>query len=291
MHTIENEALRVSVKTTGAELCSIQSVATGREYMWQADPGYWANHAPVLFPIIGGLKEGAYHHQGKTYSLPKHGFVRYNERVFLAEQKEHSLKFGLLANEETLQQYPFSFAFFVTFSIKGKTLAVTHSAENTGEEEMLFSLGGHPAFRCPFFEGEEYADYVLEFEQAEAAHTWDLDAEGLIAGPGRKVLENEHILPLHDHLFDHDALIFKHLNSSRVSLKSRLSGPVLSLRYEGWPYLGIWAKSGAPFVCIEPWLGIADSADTNQELAHKEGILRLPAGEFFEATYFIEIQA
>lgn len=290
MHTISNSSLQISVNTTGAELCSLKSLATDQEYMWDADPAFWANHAPVLFPIVGGLKDGTYFHEGKTYTLPKHGFIRYNEQVALVEQTANSLTFGLKYDEESLLIYPFKFEFFITFSLDGNVLTISHKVQNHGTTDMLFSLGGHPAFACPLHEGEVYTDYFLEFEQAELARTWDLNSSGEIAEEGRVVLDNSAILPLDDHLFDHDALIFKSLKSRTVHLKSHKSSQVLTMRYDGWPYFGVWAKPGAPFVCLEPWLGIADSADHDQQLAHKEGILSLAAGGTFEAAYSVGIR-
>ncbi len=290
MHTISNSFLQISVNSTGAELCSLISLASGKEYMWNADPAFWANFAPVLFPIVGGLKDGTYFHEGSEYSLPKHGFIRYNEQVALVKQTTNSLTFGLKYDEKSLLIYPFKFEFFITFLLDGNVLTISHKVLNHGTTDMLFSLGGHPAFRCPLHEGEVYSDYFLEFEQAELARTWDLNSSGEIAEEGRVVLDNSAILPLDDHLFDHDALIFKSLKSRAVHLKSHKSSQVLTMRYDGWPYFGVWAKPGAPFVCLEPWLGIADSADHDQQLAHKEAIQTLAAGGTFEAAYSVEIQ-
>lgn len=289
MHTISNSSLQISVNSTGAELCSLTSLANGREYMWNADPAFWVNHAPVLFPIVGGLKDGTYFHEESAYSLPKHGFIRYNDQVSLVEQTANSLTFGLKYDEKSLLIYPFKFEFFITFSLDGNVLTISHKVLNHGTTDMLFSLGGHPAFKCPLHEGEVYSDYYLEFEQAELARTWDLNSKGEIAAEGRVVLDNSPILPLTDHLFDHDALIFKSLKSRTVHLKSHKSSQVLTMRYGGWSYFGIWAKPGAPFVCLEPWLGIADSAAHDQQLAHKEAIQTLAAGNTFEAAYSVEI--
>lgn len=290
VHHIQNEQLRIGVKTTGAELCSLVSQTTGQEYMWQADPAYWASHAPVLFPIVGGLKNGQYRFDGKTYALPKHGIVRYNEKVILESQEENSLTFLLLSDADSRLQYPFDFAFRVRFVLEARRLTVHHEVHNTGSHTMYFSLGAHPAFRCPLHAHESYEDYFLEFEQTEQLSTWLLNDAGLVASEGPVMLDHSKMLPLHAHLFDQDALIFKQHPSQSIALKSKRSAQILQVEYSGWPYLGIWAKPGAPFVCIEPWLGIADSAGTNQELPQKEGILSLKAGKIFQAVYSILIQ-
>ena len=155
---------------------------------------------------------------------------------------------------------------------------------------MWFSVGAHPAFRCPLHDEEKYEDYYLEFDQNETDHTWLLNDQGLIEQEGATLLKNSNILPLHRHLFDDDALIFKHLKSSRISLKSNKSPQILTVEYEGWPYMGIWAKPAAPYVCIEPWQGIADHADHDQEISHKEGIMSLESGGNYETSYVIKIE-
>jgi galactose mutarotase-like enzyme len=171
--------------------------------------------------------------------------------------------------------------------LSGSTLSVDHTVINKGDGAMYFSLGGHPAFNCPVHNGDKYSDHYLEFEEKETDSTWLLNSDGLVSNEQRPILKNSKILPLHDHLFDDDALIFKNLNSRRVSLVSKKSGRILSMDYNGFPYLGIWAKPGAPFVCIEPWQGIADSEDTSQEFTQKEGIMAIDSGEEHRAGYSV----
>lgn len=287
MATIKNNEFHVSVKEIGAELCSIKSSSSGKEYIWQADPDVWAAHAPNLFPIIGCLKEDAFLYKGKEYACPKHGFFRKNDQVSLVEATENSLTFGLKYSEETLKFYPFKFEFSIKYSLEGNKLTLEHTAINHGEEEMLFSVGGHPAFTCPLNEGERYDDYYLEFEKPETAQTWYVQADGLIGKETRPVFDEPSIINLHAHLFDDDALVFKNLNSSKVSLKSRKSAQVLSMEFEDFPYLGIWAKPNADYVCIEPWIGIADSCDSDRNFESKEGLIRLHPGKRFVASYSI----
>lgn len=290
MHTIQNDFFSVSIKKTGAELCNIKSRKTGKEYMWQANPNIWGSHAPVLFPIIGCLKEGAFIYNGKEYKTPKHGFIRHNKEVTLKEQTDHSLTFNLISNKNTRKIYPFEFDFTIEFVLKENKIEVKHTIINLGKETMLFSLGGHPAFKCPVNDGEEYSDYYLEFQQKETAVTHQVTPNGLISKTTRPVMQNVNRLDLNTHLFDDDALIFKNLKSSSIAIKSRKSSQKLTLTFPDFPYVGIWAKPNANFVCIEPWLGIADNFDTDRKLENKEGILQLEAGKTFEAMYQIEIE-
>lgn len=288
-YSIQNDHLKIEVRETGAELSRIQSAVTGTDFLWNADPAVWASHAPVLFPVIGAIKNGFVKYNGGEYAVPRHGIVRNNANVKLTDKTDDSLTFTLKYSEEMLAIYPFEFEFQITYRLEGKRIVVDHQVINHGDSEMLFSLGGHPAFKCPLHADEDYEDYYLEFEAVENDSTWLLEKNGLVSNMTRPVLEHTNVLHLNKHLFDNDALIFKHLVSKQVSLRSTKSGQVVTVRYQDFPYLGIWAKPGGHFVCIEPWLGIADSADSDQNFDTKEGILKLDAGGTFAASFTIEI--
>ncbi|MCF2443856.1 aldose 1-epimerase family protein [Dyadobacter sp. CY345] len=289
MATIENDILTVGVNELGAELCQIQSKSSGKEYMWDANPDIWGSYAPVLFPVIGAVKNGFVLIKGKEYKVPRHGFIRNNPNLKLVEETAKSLTYGLKFSEKTLLIYPYKFEFMITFSLENNKIVVSHEVINHGEETMFFSLGGHPAFKCPVNDGEIYEDYYLEFAKTETASTWLLAEGGLVGNKTKPMIVNSNVLPLDPEMFDNDALIFKNLNSKSVSLKSKKSSQVVHIDYTGFPYLGIWAKPNANFVCIEPWLGIADTADSDQNFETKEGILSLSAGKTFAASYTIEI--
>jgi len=288
--TIANDLIQVSVKETGAELCSIKSVKSQKEYVWQANPEIWPSHAPNLFPVIGCLKDNGFLYKGKEFKCPKHGFIRNNEKVTLLERGADFLVFGLKYDDESLEIYPFKFEFRIKYTIEANHVIVEHTVVNHGDNEMLFSLGGHPGFNCPMNEGEAYNDYYLEFEAPETAQSWRVVDEGLIGKDTIPVFNEPQIINLHSHLFDEDALIFKNLNSSRVSLKSRKSKQVLSMSFKDFPYLGVWAKPNAPYVCIEPWIGIADSVDTNRNFETKEGLVTLTANQSKSAIYMVSIE-
>lgn len=289
IYSIESPSHKISIKKTGIELCSILSKETGTEYIWQGDPDIWGSHAPVLFPIIGALRDGKIFYKDNAYSIPKHGLVRHSDKAKLLDQTDSSLRLSLTWDEESLRLYPFKFGIEITFSITENTLQITHLITNYGEEVMFYSVGGHPAFNCPINKAESYEDYYLEFEHEETDATWLLDSNGLTTGETTAFLKNTKILPLHKRLFDNDALIFKNLNSRRVHLKSTLSGEVLSVSFDDFDYLGIWAKPGAPFVCIEPWLGITDRIDSNQKFELKEGLIRLEPNQSESKSYAITI--
>lgn len=288
-HSINNDYLQIRVLTKGTEISSIKSKKTGAEYMWQANPNIWGSHAPVLFPAIGSFKNDECTINGLVYKIPKHGFIRNNENIVLANKTSDELHFQLAYSAETLRIFPYKFRFNIFFKLEKNKLIVSHKIENLDDKTMFFALGGHPAFKCPINEGEAYSDYYLEFETEENAATTLLSANGLISDNTEQILTNTHILPLRNDLFDNDALIFKTLKSRKVSLKSHQSNQILTVDYQDFNYLGIWAKPNAPFVCIEPWLGIADHENTDGDFLKKDGLIALPKGEIFIADYSIEI--
>lgn len=286
---LENEHLHIAVNAIGAELCHLQSKKNNIEYIWQANPDIWGSHAPVLFPIVGGLKEDEFIFEAQGYHLPRHGFIRKNNQLKLVEHSKNEIKLHLTSSPITLNYYPFEFDFQISFKLLQNKLEITHEVINKDEKTMYFSLGAHPAFNCPLNENEKYDDYHLEFEKEEYLNTWNLDKNGMIKEEGNLIMDQTNKLNLHLDLFNNDALIFKSLKSRRVSLSHKKRGPQLTVSFKDFLSLGIWAKPKAPFVCIEPWLGYADSSETTQNFKAKEAILSLESGKSFSASYSIEI--
>jgi galactose mutarotase-like enzyme len=288
-HQIQNKNFSVEVNETGAELCSFKSKETGLEYVWQGDKAFWGSTAPVLFPIIGALKNGEYTHKGNTFSIPKHGFIRNNKNLEIKNKTENSITFFYASTEELKKDYPFDFEFEITFTLSENTLNVAHLVANTGKEEMLFSLGGHPAFNCPFLPNENYGDYYLEFDEIQDLNSNVLSSKGLLTDTSISVVKNSLVLPLTKELFANDALIFKGIDSKKVTLKSKKHSKSISLTYPDFSNLGIWAKYQAPFVCIEPWLGVTDHENATGVFKEKDGIIILPFQEKYQAMFSIEI--
>ncbi len=286
--TISNDKLTVSIKTEGAEICSIQN-KNGTEFMWNANPDVWGSHAPVLFPIIGSLKHKHFVYKDQKYYTPKHGFIRHNENLKVIDHQKESVTFHYGYSKDTLSIYPFQFDFSITFTLEGANVVVQHQIKNLGAETMYYSIGGHPAFKCPVFEEESYSDYVIEFETEETADTYLIDNHGLQSGVTAPMLKDDKIFRLQHELFKDDALIFKDLKSRKVSLAHETKGPVVTVSFDAFDYLGIWAKTNGDFVCLEPWLGITDTATTDGDFTKKEGNQTLAAGEENTISYTITI--
>ncbi|MBU2920294.1 aldose 1-epimerase family protein [Winogradskyella psychrotolerans] len=291
MHTLTNDDLKINIKSKGAELCNITSTKHKTEFIWQADPKFWGSHAPNLFPIIGCMKDNSYIYNNKTYHMPKHGFVRHNDNFVVKNQTDTSISFSLVSNDELYKHYPFLFEFEITYTLAGNTLTINHTITNRDAKTLFFSLGGHPAFNCPLSKDDNYTDYYLEFEQAENSQSYILNTNnGLLTTESIPVFKEGNKIHLRPDLFNKDALIFKDLKSRRVNLTHKTKGKVLTVNFKDFKQLGIWAKPNAPYVCIEPWLGIADNETTDQNIETKEGILSLKAGAIFNASYSIEIE-
>jgi galactose mutarotase-like enzyme len=286
-NTISNSLLSVTVKRHGAELCGLKG-GDGTEYLWQADPAFWARHAPLLFPIVGKLVRGRYLLEDKTYEMNPHGFAR-DMDFELVEASGESLSYRLQASQATRKQYPFDFTLLRHYRLSGAVLEVACEVMNTGTALMPFSIGEHPAFALNWGVGDRVEDYALQFEKPERLVAHLLDSNGLLTTQTERMLANKRVLPLRSDLFDRDALIFLKLNSSRVSLCSRRHARRVTVEFPGYPHLGIWAKPGAPFVCIEPWYGHADPASHDGQLLHKPGIITLEPGKSFSCAWRVGI--
>lgn len=283
-YTISLGDVSMSVKKKGAELTSL--TFKGQEFMWEADPTYWGKSSPVLFPFIGGLMNDTYTFQGQSYAGKKHGFAR-DQDFELKEQTEGSLIFGLSSNEESLKHFPFHFDLYLIYQLRESGLDMRYKVFNKGESTMYFSVGGHPAFATPVSEDIQLSDYYLEFAQEEQAKSILL--EGLLASHQDFYPLEGKVIALDEHIFDQDALMFEGLKSQEVSLKCKKNSREVKVNYAGFPYIAFWAKPGAPYVCIEPWCGIADYVDSNGKLEEKIGIQSLESQKEFAVTMGIQL--
>jgi galactose mutarotase-like enzyme len=274
--TLANDQFQVAIKTKGAELCSLINKDNHLEHIWSGDASIWGKTSPVLFPIVGTLKDNTFIYMDKNYKLSRHGFARDAEFEIIEHAKKHVV-FLLKDTIDSFKNYPFTFELTLKYELDSSFLKVTYKVKNTGTENMYFSIGAHPAFKVPFIEGTNYEDYYLEFELPENADRWPISKNGLIENIPTIFFNNSNHIDLTRTLFQNDALVFKDLYSNKVSLKTDRHTHGLDFYFEGFPYLGLWAAKNGDFVCIEPWCGIADSVDHHQQIINKEGIEILPA--------------
>ena len=288
MKTISNKQLTIQVSPHGAELCSI--VANGKEYLWQADPAFWKRHSPVLFPIVGSVWENEYRNEGIPYTLTQHGFARDMEFTLISE-KEDEVRYRLVSNEETLHKYPFPFCLEIGYRIQGKKIEVMWEVKNTGDKEMYFQIGAHPAFYWPEFDASNSERGFFRFDK-ENGLKYILISEKGCADPSTEYsLElTNGLLPLDTHTFDKDALILENEQVRKVTLYNKEKLAYLSLHFNA-PVVGLWSPpaKNAPFVCIEPWYGRCDRAHYTGEYKDKDWMQHLQPEEIFQGGYTIEI--
>ena len=288
MTILENEFLKVSFDKKGAQLTSLFCKATNTEHLWQADKTIWGWHAPNLFPIVGALINDELLVEGKTYKMARHGFARNSDFMFL-ESGNNTITYSLPYNANTLAIYPYKFDFQIIYTLIENALRMTYKLINLDSKTIYFSVGGHPAFSVPFHKGENYEDYYLEFEADEHLETHLLAPEGFFNGEAEPTPTPNKKLYLTKNMFDNDALVFKNLQSRQISIKSDKHSQALSVEFPHFNYLGIWAKGGGDFVCIEPWLGCADTANHHDDISKKEAIQQLKVGHVFEASIYMSV--
>jgi len=287
LYTIQNNILSVTVNSSGAELVSVKGF-NGKAYLWQGKKEIWPRHAPVLFPIVGRLRDNKFNHDGLEYVLTQHGFAR-DKEFALVEQSESSLSFELTDDDASFKVYPFHFSLIITYELKNNEIVVHYEVFNPDVKDLYFSIGAHPGFNCKQISGETLNDYFLEFENTNQLIAEKLQ-DGLLSGNTYPIELQNGCLKLSVELFNNDALVFKNNQINEVSLVSHKSGTRIHLDCKNWPYFGIWTKKGCDeFVCLEPWFGITDSCFKYDNLPNKPGILKLKSSELSELEYSIQI--
>ena len=281
VHFIGNEFLRVGVKEHGAELTSIVSKKTGFQYLWQGDESIWYGQSPILFPIVGRLIDDKYTLNGTEYTMPKHGFARKSDFSLLSKDID-CMTFLLSESTATKAIYPYDFDLIITYTLDGNTLRVSHDVVNKNENTLYFSLGAHPAFNCAIGD-------ILRFDKQETLETEKIDLVKSLRLPNKiPVLNEETDIIITKDIFNEDALILSGIQSENVTLLSPNHNRTIKFSLGGAPYLGIWAKPGAPYVCIEPWYGVNDDTNKVSDFSEKCAIQSIPADEVFNFTWQAE---
>jgi galactose mutarotase-like enzyme len=284
--TIFNHDIRASIRSFGAELVRLQD-GKGTDYLWNGDPRWWDGHSPILFPIVGELREGKLKVDGKIFAMARHGFARVSAfEVILREVSRCA--FRLRPNEKTRAQYPFEFELRLDYEVIGRALLIRASISNAGADVMPASFGFHPAFRWPLAFDQSKADYSITFDRPEVACV-ERPVNGLLSGVPRPSPVVGKRLNLSDAIFEDGAFIFDKLESRRV-IYGASTGPRIVVAFDGLPHLGIWSKSGAGFVCIEPWQGYASPQNFDGELRDKPGRMLIEPGQMRQLEVRIEIE-
>lgn len=277
-YKIENEFLTCEIDDMGAQLHSLKLKENGKEYIWQGNPDIWYGQAPVLFPIIGQVIDDKFRYNGVEYTMPKHGLAR---KLLFSVKECAGAKavFSLESDENTLKSYPFEFELLVAFELCGKSLVNTMTVINKTKGEMYFSIGAHPGFNCNIGD-------VIEFESPETLETERIDSDNLIIPEKFPVIENSREIEITKDIFSKDALILSGIKSKKLRIKGENE---IEFTFGDCPFLGIWAKPGAPYVCLEPWYGVNDGREVKNDISEKRGIQHLNDGESFAFSWTAEI--
>jgi galactose mutarotase-like enzyme len=290
---LQNEFLQVKIKKKGAEIISVFNKKKTFEHIWQADKKSWNQNAPILFPIVGKLKDGLYKIDNKIYNMKNHGFANYSNFKLISKSK-NEVVLELTSTKQTLKEYPYKFKLVVKYTLLGNKVSIENTVKNIDSQEIYFSIGAHPGFNIPLNSNEKYNDYYLEFNQNETVSRLPLTKKkGLLSNNSiENYLDNSNKLKLNHKMFKDRAVILQGLKSSTVEIKSNNSDMSVKVGIENFPFLGIWttSKSNEPYICIEPWFGISDNIDSNGDFKKKKGIQSLAIAKVFKMKYFIQIE-
>ncbi|MDP0498853.1 MAG: aldose 1-epimerase family protein [Verrucomicrobiota bacterium JB022] len=284
--TLQNQRFTAKISAQGAEICSLYDRQTQTEHIWQGDVEWWAKHAPILFPIVGSLKDNRYTYRGVSYEMPRHGLARTREWELIEELPVRA-RFRLNSDAETRFSYPFDWQLVATYQLEMDGLHIRYKVRNIGQSDMYFSLGSHPALNVPWIPDCEFEDHNIVFSEDEVWARYPLTEDGLLSTTPEPLPVEDRRLRLNHPMFERDALVLKGIHSRRVQICCEMATQYLEVDLGGAPDLGIWQPAGAPFVCIEPWFGHSDPEDHDQDLTRKPGILRLESGEAFRTAYSI----
>ncbi len=286
---LENDVCHVAINHHGAELSSFLLKVDNLEYVWQGNPEYWGRHAPVLFPFVGKLKDNKYSYKGNSYEMGQHGFAR--DMIFdLVSSDDNHVLLSLKSTPETLKKYPFDFELKILYTLVETELTVSYEV-TTQSEEMFFSIGGHPAFNTPLVEGTTFEDYYLHFAPSKSRFLLPLD--GPYVNLQEKTLAQTNTsIQLNREFFANDAFILETKGDNTFSILSDKTEHGVSISYNDLPYIGIWTPypKESPFVCLEPWVGIADTLDATGNIEDKLGINRITPEDTFKSSYTIKIK-
>lgn len=287
IYQLENDSLKIAVNSQGAELKSVVNKSTQEELLWQANPEFWGKSSPVLFPIVGTLKNNVYIYDEKEYKLPRHGFTRdYNFK--LEETSDFQLIFSLESSKEIVEVYPFMFRLQIIYTLLDNSLQVEYKVENLSDvETMYFSLGAHPAFKVGN-NADDFSSYSLLFNKNSYLEANCLK-DGLLTTDKNTITLTNQKLQLNYELFENDALVLLDMESDKLTLLDSDEKTILTFEFENFPYFGIWTVKKSGFICLEPWAGIADFDSHDQQLKNKTGINVLQPNENWSASWTVWI--
>ena len=292
LYSIENEFVKASFLSKGAELCSLILKKDNTEYMWQANPDIWAHHGPVLFPVIGRSRDGEYTLEGKTYHITHHGFARDSEFEVLSKE-EDSITFVLKPNEFSAKMYPFEFELQICYILNGTTLDKKHTFINKDNQALYYEIGGHDGYNVPLEKGEVMSDYYIDFGDLDAIYPSCLDENIYLLKDTYKIPLEDGKLPISMELFKVDALMMHNIPVHSIKIKSTKSDREIKFDFEDFKTIGIWTiykDFDTNYICLEPWSSLPQCAYLGKEMEEKIDIRKVEAGEKDVLSFSVTIK-
>lgn len=286
---LTNDKIEIQVASIGAELSSAKIINDNQEYIWQGLPEFWTGRSPVLFPNVGGIKDGNIAINGTTYPIPNHGIAR-KRKFVLKENTNDKLVYALRYNDELLKQYPYKFELELVYTLEKNTIHIDYNVYNLDKQTIYFQIGTHPAFSCPINDQLSFDDYYIKFNNTEDNRRFFFNSENLLVSETDEAGISGDQLQLRTNLFNKGALIYKDIKSTSFTLMSDKDSRKVIVEANKFPYLGIWQKEGAPFICIEPWHGISDSDDFTGVFQDKELMIALEKNNSYNCRLSITIE-
>ncbi|WP_164111737.1 MULTISPECIES: aldose 1-epimerase family protein [Sphingobacterium] len=288
MIELRNNRLKVKIATLGAEIKSLYAFETSREYIWEGNRVHWPRSSPVLFPIVGALRNNEFLFDGKKYTIQKHGFAR--DMLFdIIEVSSTSVSFRLSSESLTID-YPFDFELIIKYKLLENTLICKYAVVNKSIGSMFFSIGAHPAFKLDFTEAQNWTDYFIKFELDGHLQRQYL-VDNLLADKTQVIELNGHQLPLTHNMFDEDAWVLRSLKSSKITLSNQQGNYSLEVTHGDFSYFGLWSVPGSSFLCLEPWWGLNDSLFSSDNIEEKEGVIELAKDKIWHKEWCIKINS
>lgn len=276
--SIENDVLHVSINSRGAEIWSIRHKESGTEYLWQGDPDYWENRAPVMFPVNVRFKDNRYTYGENEYEIPKMGMAVYSDFEIVKGSDASSVTMLLQSSKETHKRYPFDFVFKVVYTLKGNRLINEFVVENKGDETLYFAAGGHPGFSCPFVDGRDRGDYQISFSKKLSVNRSEI-VDSLIQSTEVPFLKDEDSFTLDDPRIPNGGMFQKDMQARKISVGRKGKAPYLTLDLGDFPNVNLWSPPGMPFVCIEPMVAHHDLQDSPMAIEEKSYLIPLKPGK------------
>ncbi len=267
---VRNDKISFKVRTLGAELCSAK-INGSSELIWQGNAEYWASHAPILFPIVGALRDNKALINGQYYTIPKHGLVRKSEWT-LCEQGENFVEMEIKSDEQTLEAYPFEFTLKARYELVENGIKNSFIVTNNSDKEMPYFIGGHTGFNLPFEDGFSLEDYEIEFSEFENLKSPQIITETSIYDftKSKAEIKNQKSFKLNNELFSNDVIVYSNFKKKEIGIKNSKTNAKIVMNFEDMNMMGIWKPyNDAPFLCLEPWLGCSTTTTENDEFVQK----------------------